>query len=63
MLHYEYKDKPVGINTISSFLNESTKIIEDMVEKYLIELGFVRKTSKGRLITPKGITYLNRLYK
>lgn len=63
MLHYEYKDKPVGINTISSFLNESTKIIEDMVEKYLIELVFVRKTSKGRLITPKGITYLNRLYK
>ena len=63
MLHNDYKDKPVGINTISSFLNESTKILEEMVEKYLIEIGFIRKTSKGRIITSKGITYLNRLYK
>lgn len=63
MLHYEYKDKPIGINTISSYLNESIKTIEDMVEKYLIEISFIRKTSKGRLITNKGITYLNRLYK
>ena len=63
MLHYEYKDKPIGINTISSYLNENIKTIEDMVEKYLIEISFIRKTSKGRLITNKGITYLNRLYK
>ena len=63
MLHFDYKDKPVGINTISSFLNENTKILEEMVEKYLIELAFIRKTSKGRVITDKGITYLNRLYK
>ena len=63
MLHYEYKDKPIGINTISSYLNEIIKTIEDMVEKYLIEISFIRKTSKGRLITNKGITYLNRLYK
>lgn len=63
MLHYEYKDKPIGINTISSYLNENIKTIEDMVEKYLIEIGFIKKTSKGRVITNKGITYLNRLYK
>ncbi|MBR5662715.1 MAG: Holliday junction branch migration DNA helicase RuvB [Bacilli bacterium] len=63
MLHYDYKDKPVGINTITSFLNESVKVVEDMIEKYLIELAFIRKTSKGRIITPKGITYLNSIYK
>ncbi len=63
MLHYDYDDKPVGINTISSFLNESNKVIEEIVENYLIELSFVRKTSKGRVITSQGITFLNTLHK
>lgn len=63
MLHYEYSDRPVGINTISSFLNESNKVIEDMIESYLIEISFIRKTSKGRVITSQGISYLNNLHK
>ena len=63
MLHNEYHGKPVGINTICSYLNESKKNIEEMVEKYLIEISFIRKTSKGRLITKKGITYIYNLYK
>ena len=63
MLHSEYCDKPIGINTITSYLNESRKTVEDIIEKYLIEIGFIRKTSKGRVITSKGITYLNGLYK
>lgn len=63
MLHEEYDDKPVGINTISSFLNESNKVIEDMVENYLLQICLIKKTSKGRVITNKGITYLNNLHK
>ena len=63
MLHTEYNDHPVGINTITSYLNESKKTIEDIIEKYLIEISFIKKTSKGRVITNKGITYLNSLYK
>ena len=63
MLHKGYNDHPVGINTITSYLNESKKIVEDIIEKYLIELSFIKKTSKGRVITSKGITYLNSLYK
>jgi len=61
MLHYTYDDKPVGINTISSYLNESNKVIEEMVENYLIEISFIRKTSKGRVITYDGIKYLQGL--
>ena len=63
MLHHEYHDKAVGINTICSYLNESRKNIEEMVEKYLIEISFIRKTNKGRIITKKGITYLHNYYK
>lgn len=63
MLHFEYKDKAVGINTITSYLNENRKTIENIVEKYLIEISFVRKTSKGRVITKKGITYIHNIYR
>lgn len=63
MLHNEYNDHPVGINTITSYLNETKKTVEDIIEKYLIEISFIKKTSKGRVITNKGITYLNTLYK
>ena len=59
MLHVDYEDKPVGINTISSYLNETNKSIQDNIENYLIELAFIKKTSKGRIITEKGIKYLN----
>ena len=54
----EFKDKPVGINSITSYLNESKKTVEDIVEKYLIELSFIKRTFKGRIITKKGINYL-----
>ena len=63
MLHNEYNDKPVGINTITSYLNENIKVIEEMVENYLIEIAFIKKTSKGRVITSKGITYLYGIHK
>lgn len=63
MLHRIYSDKPVGINTISSYLNENVKVIEETIENYLIELGFIKKTSKGRVITSKGITYLYNINK
>lgn len=62
MLHFEYKDKPVGINTITSYLNESKKTVEDIIEKYLIELLFIKRTFKGRVITKKGISYLHNNY-
>ena len=63
MLYKDYQGKPVGLNTISSFLNESNKYIEENIEKYLIEMAFIRKTSRGRIITSKGITYFNKYYR
>nr|MCR5788141.1 Holliday junction branch migration DNA helicase RuvB [Bacilli bacterium] len=63
MLYHDYDNKPVGISTISSFLNENIKTIETMIERYLIEIGFIKKTSKGRVLTEKGITYINNYNK
>lgn len=63
ILHNEYAGHPVGINTITSCLNENRKTVEDIIEKYLIEISFIKKTSRGRVITNKGILYLKMFNK
>ncbi len=45
---------PVGIETLSAALSESTNTLEDVVEPYLIQCGLIQKTPRGRIITEKG---------
>jgi Holliday junction DNA helicase RuvB len=45
------KNKPLALNTIATSLNEDVRTIEDMVEPYLIEMGFIEKTSRGRILS------------
>ena len=49
---------PVGIETISAALSEPRDAIEDIVEPYLIQQGFVQRTPRGRLLTPKAFAHL-----
>jgi Holliday junction DNA helicase RuvB len=49
---------PVGIETISAALSEPRDAIEDIVEPYLIQQGFVQRTPRGRLLTPKAFEHL-----
>jgi len=49
---------PVGIETISAALSEPRDAIEDIVEPYLIQQGFVQRTPRGRLLTPKAFRHL-----
>ena len=55
-----YQDKPVGINTIAAALSEQRDNIEEIVEPYLIKIGFLRKTARGRLLTRKALLHLSR---
>jgi len=43
-----YQGGPVGIEAISATLNEETETLEDMVEPYLLKIGFLQRTSRGR---------------
>jgi Holliday junction DNA helicase RuvB len=45
---------PVGINTIATALSEEIDTIEEVYEPYLIRLGFLERTSRGRVITESG---------
>lgn len=49
---------PVGLDTISAALCESTNTIEEVIEPYLIQQGLIQKTPRGRVITPRGLDHL-----
>jgi Holliday junction DNA helicase RuvB len=49
---------PVGIETIAAGLSEPRDAIEDIVEPYLIQQGFVQRTPRGRLLTPRAFVHL-----
>jgi Holliday junction DNA helicase RuvB len=55
-----YGDKPVGVSTIAALTGDEVSTIEDYYEPYLIQLGFIEKTPRGRRVTPKAKEHLKK---
>ena len=53
-----YDGGPVGIETIAAALSEQRDALEEVVEPFLIQLGFVQRTPRGRQLTPHGFGHL-----
>ena len=53
-----YEDRPVGLTTIAALTGDETTTIEDYYEPYLIQLGFIEKTPRGRRVTEKAKRHL-----
>jgi len=49
---------PVGISTIAAALSEEVSTISDVYEPYLIQAGFLKRTSRGRVVTKKAYSHL-----
>ncbi len=49
---------PVGLSTIAAAIGEEQDTIEDVVEPYLMQLGFLKRTPRGRLATPRAYIHL-----
>ncbi len=49
---------PVGLNTISASLSEDQGTLEEYNEPYLIQIGFLERTPRGRIVTPKAYKHL-----
>ncbi len=49
----ESRGKPIGLGTIAATLSEDEGTIEDVIEPYLIANGYIEKTARGRVATPK----------
>ena len=53
-----YGGGPVGVETLAAALSEPRDAIEDIIEPYLIQCGFLQRTPRGRLITAHGFRHL-----
>lgn len=58
-----YGDRPVGLTTIAALTGDEATTIEDYYEPYLIQLGFIEKTPRGRLVTPRAKKHLEEYKK
>ena len=53
-----YKGGPVGIETIAATIGEEADTIEDVYEPYLIQIGFLSRTPRGRIVMPQAYEHL-----
>ena len=51
---------PVGIDALASSIGEEASTIEDVCEPYLLQNGFLKRTSRGRMVTEKTYEYLKK---
>jgi Holliday junction DNA helicase RuvB len=55
-----YKGGPVGLEALASTLNEESDTLVDMVEPFLLKIGFVQRTRQGRVISDVAMKHLGR---
>lgn len=55
-----YGDRPVGLNTIAALTGDEATTIEDFYEPYLMQIGFIERTPRGRVVTTKARLHLDR---
>ena len=58
MIALSFGGGPVGVETIAAALSEPRDAIEEIIEPYLIQQGFVQRTPRGRLLTPHAFRHL-----
>ncbi len=56
----KFNGGPVGIDTLATSIGEEASTIEDMYEPYLIQIGFMKRTSRGRIATKEAYNYFNK---
>lgn len=53
-----YNGGPVGLDTLAAAVGEDSSTIEDVYEPYLMQIGFLSRTPRGRIVTPAGYRHL-----
>jgi len=54
----KFAGRPVGLNTLAAAVSEEPDTLEDVYEPYLLQLGFIARTPKGRQATPRAFEHL-----
>lgn len=58
ILGKKFNNNPIGVETIASSISEDKQTVEEFIEPYLLRLGFIKKTSRGRVLTLKALQHL-----
>ena len=61
LMHENYGDRPVGLTTIAALTGDEATTIEDYYEPYLLQLGLIERTPRGRMVTPKALKHLSEV--
>lgn len=57
----KFEGGPVGVETISAALSEDIGTVEEVLEPYLIQTGLLKRTSRGRVVTPIAYTHVGKI--
>jgi len=57
-----YRCGPVGLEAIAATMNEDPGTLEDVVEPFLLQMGFLARTRRGRALTPQGAAHMKLAY-
>ena len=58
LMYENYGDRPVGLTTLAALTGDEATTIEDYYEPYLLQLGLIARTPRGRIVTEKGKSHL-----
>jgi Holliday junction DNA helicase RuvB len=59
VIHDDFDSGPVGLSTLAASVSEDVSTIMDVYEPFLMKKGFLKRTSRGRVLTSKGIKYIS----
>ncbi|MBY0584248.1 Holliday junction branch migration DNA helicase RuvB [Murdochiella sp. Marseille-P8839] len=51
---------PVGLDTVAASMGEESRTIEDVIEPFLMQIGFLARTPRGRILTPSAYRYMGK---
>jgi Holliday junction DNA helicase RuvB len=54
-----FQGGPVGVDTIAAMIGEEADTVEDVYEPYLMQIGFLQRTPRGRMVTPAAYQHFN----
>jgi Holliday junction DNA helicase RuvB len=58
LIGVKFQNTPLGVETIASSLTEDKRTIEEFIEPYLLQIGFIKKTPRGRILTSRAFEHL-----
>ena len=58
----KFSGRPVGLDTLAATIGEEADTIEEVYEPYLLQLGYIQRTPRGRVVTPLGYKHFHIPY-